>query len=62
MGLIVGKQVAYHLGALCHEETLTMTELLLLQLADISDLILTNCHRLHRFYTQFLCKVIKNLR
>ena len=41
MGLIVGEQVAYHLGALGHKESLTATELLLFQLTDIFDLIFT---------------------
>ena len=41
-GLIVGEQVAYHLGTLGHEESLTASELLLLQLTDKFDLIFTD--------------------
>ena len=44
MGLIVGKEVADNLCSLCHEETFTTAELLLLQLTDEFDLIFTDCH------------------
>ena len=53
VGLIVGEEVAYHLRAFCHKETLTTTELLLLQLTDILDLVFTDSHRLHRFYADY---------
>ena len=44
MGLIVDKEVADNLCSLCHEETFTTAKLLLLQLTDEFDLILTDCH------------------
>ncbi len=44
MGLVVGEEVANHLRAFCYEESLTTAELLLFQLTDEFDLILTYCH------------------
>ena len=44
MRLIMGKEVADNLGALGHEEPLAPTELLLFQLSDEFDLVLTDCH------------------
>ena len=72
-GVVMDEQVTDHLRALGHEETLTTTELLMFQLADKFDLILTDCHRLHGFiesqisqiilfYTDFKCKDTKFLR
>ena len=43
--LVVGEEIADHLRAFCHEETFTTAELLLFQLTDEFDLILTDCHR-----------------
>ena len=44
--LIVGEEIADHLRAFCHEETFTTAVLLLFQLPDEFDLILTDCHRI----------------
>ena len=44
VGLEVGEEVTDHLRAFCHEKTFTTTELLLLQLMDEFDLILTDSH------------------
>ena len=44
MGLVMGKEVADHLRAFCHEEPLTTAELLLFQLTDEFDLIFTDSH------------------
>ena len=44
--LVVGEEIADHLRAFCHEETCTTAELLLFQLTDEFDLILTDCHRI----------------
>lgn len=45
VGLVVGEEIADHLRAFCHEETFTTAELLLFQLTDEFDMILTDCHR-----------------
>ena len=66
VGLVVGEEVADHLRAFCHEETFTTAELLLFQLTDEFDLILTDCHRLYLRILQIiriiLCKGTKKCR
>ena len=44
MGPVVGEEVANHLRAFCYEESFTTAELLLFQLTDEFDLILTYGH------------------
>ena len=64
--LVVGEEIADHLRAFCHEETFTTAELLLFQLTDEFDLILTDCHRLYlrilRIIRIILCKGTKKCR
>ena len=49
LGLIVGEEVAHNLRTLSHEESLAEPGLLLFELMDELDLILTNCHSLPLF-------------